>query len=277
VYWRRRLFLLGGALVLVLGLARVLGAGSDGSSDDDGRASLADAPVSTSSSSPTPAGSPTATGTKKPGKGSKGSKRNNGNKGATAPVVSETPVAPETPMAPTSTAPVLAEPDGPCVDSDVAVTPEVAEAIAGPRYGVAITLQLRTITAEACTWKVSPTTLSVKINSGQDDIWSSRECPKAVPAQEVTVRQAVSTTVTLAWDAKRSDEDCSRLTEYAMPGWYHVSAAALGGEPSEVQFELVAPTPVVVTQTAEPQPDGKGKGGKDKGGKNGGQASSPGR
>ena len=51
VYWRRRLAVLGVAVLLVVGIARLLGAGSDGSSGDDGTARLADA--SPSSGSPT--------------------------------------------------------------------------------------------------------------------------------------------------------------------------------------------------------------------------------
>lgn len=227
VYWRRRLAVLGVALLLVLGVARLLGAGSDGSSGGD-TASLADAPASTTTS---PAGRPSPVG----------------------------PSAPTT--TPTPTEPVLAEPDGPCADGDIAVTPEVTTAIAGPRHGATIDLQLRTISAEACTWKVNPRSLTLKITSGKDDIWSSRECPRVLPRQEVTVRRAVSTTLSVAWNAKRSDEDCSKVTDWALPGWYHVSAAALAGEPSEVQFELLAPQPAVVTQTAEPKQD-KGKKGK---------------
>ena len=38
------------------------------------------------------------------------------------------------------------------------------------------------------------------------------------------------------------DDDCARITEWAMPGYYHATAAAPGGEPSDVQFE---PTPPV--------------------------------
>lgn len=232
VYWRRRLAVLGVALLLVLGVARLLGAGSDGSSGGD-TASLADAPASTTDS-------PTASGPVGPA----------GSIGPTAPATTPT----------TDPTPVLATPDGPCADGDIAVTPEVTAAVAGPRNGVAIDLQLRTISDEACTWTVSPRTLTLKITSGKDDIWSSRECPRVLPRQEVTVRRAVSTTLSVAWNAKRSDEDCSKVTEWALPGWYHVSAAALAGEPSEVQFELLAPQPAVVTRTAEPTQDADGSG-----------------
>jgi len=235
VYWRRRLAVLAVAMLLVLGVARLLGAGSDGSSGGD-TASLADAPASATNS-------PTETRST----------------GRATPVGPSAPAATPTPT-PTPTEPVLATPDGPCADGDIAVTPEVRTAIAGPRHGATIDLQLRTISAEACTWKVNPRSLTLKITSGKDDIWSSRECPRVLPRQEVTVRRAVSTTLSVAWNAKRSDEDCSKVTAWALPGWYHVSAAALAGEPSEVQFELLAPQPAVVTQTAEPKQDTGKKG-----------------
>ncbi|WP_244931217.1 hypothetical protein [Nocardioides sp. W7] len=240
VYWRRRLAVLGVVLLLVLGVARLLGTGSDGSSDGD-TASLADALASTTApTGPTAGASP----------------RDAGSAGATPTGAS----APATTAPPTPTEPVLAAPDGLCDDSDIAVTPEVRTAVAGPRNGVAIDLQLRTISDEACTWKVSAKTLTLKITSGKDDIWTSRECPRVLPRQQVTVRSAVTTTLSVAWNARRSDEDCSKLTEWALPGWYHVSAAALAGEPSQVQFELLAPQPVVVTQTAEPKQESGKKG-----------------
>ena len=69
------------------------------------------------------------------------------------------------------------------------------------------------------------------------------------------------------WNARRSDEECSDRTAWALPGFYHVRAGVLGGEPTDVQFELVAPAPATVTQTADPQNGGKGG----KGGKGGGQ------
>ena len=59
----------------------------------------------------------------------------------------------------------------------------------------------------------------------------------------------------MRWSGRRSDDDCSRLTEWALPGWYHVAAAALAGEPSDLQFELERPTREVITRTPEPQQD----------------------
>jgi hypothetical protein len=239
VYWTRRIIVLGVPLLLVLVLARVLGGSSDAKDGSDGAATQAGATIETSQA---PIAGPTvdAGATGKKGKGKKGRKN-------------QETVPPE---------PVLAEPTGPCADSDIVATPAITSAAGGA--DVPITINLRTIAAEACTWQASPETMTVTITSGSDFIWSSQQCPTAIPVQDVVVRQAVDTPVVVTWkDAKRSDETCSGRTDWARLGFYHVEAAALGGDGTDVQFELVAPTPAVVTETAQPEQGGKaGKGGK---------------
>ena len=48
-----------------------------------------------------------------------------------------------------------------------------------------------------------------------------------------------------------------QLTDWALPGYYHVSAAAPPGEPVDVQFELKTPPRTVITVTPEPTPKAK--------------------
>jgi hypothetical protein len=241
VYWRRRLAVLTLALVLVLSIGKALSWSSDGSSD--GGARQAGAGTSASDSA-RPTGSPAAPKSGKPGHGKR----------------SKTPTPTVTPS---PTPPPLPEPTGPCPDSDVLITPTVPEPVAG--RDVMIVLNLQTGVTEACTWQVSADTVTLKITSGPDDIWSSRECPKVIPTQDVVVRRAVATQVPVIWNSRRSDEYCSDRTAWALPGFYHVAAAALSGEPTDVQFELTAPLAETVTQTAAPENGNKGKGGKGKG------------
>lgn len=217
--------LLGIALVLVAGLARILGGSSDGSDPSGDTATTAG--VTTSPSE----------------------------------VTSTQPVKKKRRKLRTPTEPPLAEPTGPCVSSDIVVTPVVAEAQGG--LDVPITLNLRTLQTPACTWTVSPETLTVSITSGDDPIWSSRECPVSIAPQDVVVRQAVDAPIGLTWDARRSDEDCTDQRDWAELGYYHVEAAALGGEPTEIQFELIRPASAVITKTVTPKPEpttGKNKG-----------------
>ena len=227
VYWTRRLLVLATAGLLVFAIGRLLVGGSDASSSGDAAQLSADAP---SSSAPTSV-APTTTA-------------------PTPPAPTSTQTALQTPS--TSAAPTLAAPVGTCSGSDVQVTPVVRRAVAGRNVGIG--LSLRTDTTEACTWRVSPASLAVDVTSGKDQIWSSRDCPRSVPSQSVVVRQAVDTDIVLVWEqAKRSGEHCTIGTGWALPGWYHVTAAALGGEPTDVQFKLTAPTAVTVTRTASPK------------------------
>ncbi len=236
VYWTRRIIVLGIPLLLVVVLARVLGGSSDGKDASTPTATQAGASVTEPAAAPT--AGPTAA-VEKDRKGKKGKKKRE----------QEVVVPPE---------PVLAEPSGPCTDSDIVATPALTTATGGA--DVPITVNLRTVVAEACTWQVSPQTLTLTITSGSDFIWSTRECPTAIPVQDVVVRQAVDTPVVVTWaDGKRSDETCSGRTEWAFPGFYHVLAASLGGEATDVQFELVAREPAVVTTTADPKPGKKDK------------------
>jgi hypothetical protein len=137
--------------------------------------------------------------------------------------------------------PPLPEPTGRCSDDDVVVTPSVSDAQA-TRY-VLIHLTLRTKVTTACTWRTSHRTLQLQITSGSDRIWSTIDCPRAIPTQDVVVRRDTDAVVNVAWSSRRSDEDCSSHTQWAMPGYYHVQVAALGGEPQDVQFALTKPRP----------------------------------
>jgi hypothetical protein len=232
VYWVRRAMVLGTALLLVVGVARLLGGGGDADPEPEGAVRVAAAEPSASASL-RPVVSPRAQEASRGGTGEQSRKRKQ-----------------------QKAEPVLVDPEGVCTADDIAVTPLVKHAEAG--RDVPIVLELRTIEAAACTWQVSPETLTVQITSGDDDIWSSRQCPKAVPTERVVVRQAATTEVEMRWSGRRSDEECSDLAGWAMPGWYHVAAAALAGEPSDVQFELERPRPEVVVQTVPAKP-GKGE------------------
>jgi hypothetical protein len=242
VYWRRRLAVLSVALVVFLGVGKVLDLGSDGSSDDKAEQAGATTTLATPTAT-VPAEEPT------PKKGKGKGKSGKGGKGTPTPT--PTPTPPPTP--------VLPDPTGPCSDSDVFITPTVPAPVGGA--DVTVVLNLQTRVSEACTWHLSPDTMRMNIVSGPDQIWLSKQCPEVIPEQDVVVRHASVTQVPVVWNARRSDEECSDRTAWALPGFYHVRAAVLGGEPTDVQFELLAPAAPTVTQTAQPH-QGKGKKGK---------------
>jgi hypothetical protein len=148
------------------------------------------------------------------------------------------------------------EPSGPCLASDIVATPKVkGAAYAGNR--VTFRLKLTTLEAPACNWRVSPSSLAVKLVSGSDRIWSSQDCPASIPTTDVVVRKDYPAKVDVRWHGQRSDSTCSRTTPWAQPGWYHVQAAAFGAEPVDEQFELRPPVPVTITPKPKPEPQKK--------------------
>lgn len=226
VYWTRRLLVLGLALGLVFGIGRLLGGGPAGDAGPSARPAAA-----TASGSPSVQATTTVTtqASLPPGQ-TKG-------KGGKAAVP-------------------LAMPTGPCSDSDVMAEPVVkGNAYAG--HDVAITLRLSTIESPACTWRVSPDAVVVRLTSGSDRIWTSQECPATVPEQDVVLRQATVAEVDVVWSGQRSDPTCSRTTQWAEPGSYHATAAALGAEPVDHQFELLPPPRPTITPSPTASPEEK--------------------
>ncbi len=181
---------------------------------------------------------------------------------ASTPTGSATPTRSRAPLGPvavtkipatSSTAPLL-PPTGECADDEVSVLPSVPVAEAGKP----IVLHLRLVgTQPACTFTVSPETMVVKITSGKDRIWSSQDCQHAIKKSAVVVRSGVPADVPVTWSGRRSDSDCSSAAAWAMPGFYHVFAAALGSTPTDVQFEITYPKRGIVTKTAKPKPSRK--------------------
>lgn len=214
VYWRRRLAFLSVVVLLVLVIAKLMPGGGHAPKATD--VAHVTQPTHGASSGTTPAADPTGAASS-----------------TTADVIQSptpTPTVSSSPPTPTAV----------CSDDDISVVPSVTDAQA--TKPVVITLAISSITTPACLWDVSPSTLQLKITSGSDRIWSTLDCPKAVPNQRVVVQRSVPTDVNIRWNTRRSDSGCPAQTQWAMPGSYHVAVAALGGQPDNLQFALSKPT-----------------------------------
>lgn len=225
VYWFRRGMVLLSALALVFAIGRLLDGSGGGSTPPDATAVAAAAPSASTHSATTSA------------------------------VIGPMPVQPSTtakgahPSA-TGTPVVLAAPSGPCAVDEITVTPTVPTPVAGGRVGLVLEL---TGIRPACTFSVTSRTIVAKVTSGHDRIWSTQDCPASVKNGSVVVRSAAPTAVTVSWSGRRSDDECSRSTPWALPGYYHLTAAAVGSEPGDTQFRLTSPPRPVVTKTAHPK------------------------
>lgn len=222
VYWFRRSLVLGTAMALVFAVAQAVG-GTDPGAEEQARTAAAP-----SAPDPTPTVAPMG------------------------PVPAKTGAA-----APSGGAAVLPRPDGPCAVDQVTVTPSMKRATAG--RSVALTFLLTGI-SPACTFEISRRTLVAKVVVGPQRIWSTQDCPSSIPTGTVVVRSGTPTVVKVAWSGRTSDGECSRTAPYALPGYYRVIAAAIGSEPSDDKFTLVAPERAVVVRTVQPKPKPKASG-----------------
>lgn len=225
VYWRRRLFVLGTVLALVFAVASLLAGGEE--PEPPARATQA-----SQASQDTDAGTDAEVTAPKAGQGRK--KATQGDRTDRTPS--------EDPGQTTQPPPVevLPEPTGTCEDSDVVLSPFVQGAVAG--QPVTITLQARTLTSEACTWKFGPNHMVLKISQGADTVWASWQCQRQVPESAVVVRRDTTATIELVWNARTSTNGCGAMATWAQEGTYGVRVATFGGEPSdEVDFTLAGP------------------------------------
>ena len=92
----------------------------------------------------------------------------------------------------------------------------------------------------------------MKIASGDDRIWSSQDCPDVDPDDDVVVRSAAAGRRPRGLERPPLRRECTGTLDWALPGFYHVFAAALGSTPTDVQFEVTAAPTAVVTRTAKP-------------------------
>jgi hypothetical protein len=224
---------LGIATLLVVGIAKMLGGSSDASSGDDSARNVADTSHSTGQALPSDTGSrPPSTGVTQ--------RHHHQQKGSADDPVTR-----------------VAMPSGPCAADDVAISPSVPKPVAGG--DIDLVLDISSLNTPACTWRLSGRTMALKITSGKDLIWTTNDCARAIPTEDLVLRQADPTRVKLTWDARRSEPGCPVQTEWALPGTYHLHVAALAGRPQDVAFLLTAPSPAEVTRTAHPHNGHHGK------------------
>ncbi|MGY2873018.1 hypothetical protein ACVW00_000208 [Marmoricola sp. URHA0025 HA25] len=221
VYWFRRTMVLLTAVALVFAIGRMLGGSGSPTPGDTANVTAAKPSTTPTTTAPAVAGpqpfQPTPTG-----------------KGA----------------GPTGGPVVLAVPDGPCAADEITVTPSVPTAVAAGRVDLVLDL---TGIKPACTFSVSSRTVAAKVVSGKDRIWSTQDCPDAVKTASVVVRSAQPTRIVVPWSGRRSDADCSKATPWALPGYYHLTAAVIGSEPGDAQFRLQLAPRQVITKTAHPK------------------------
>lgn len=239
-YWKRRVFVLAGVLVVVALLAWAFsGPGGDEADDDPSGPIQADTsrepdgddPEDTDGD-PSPEPSPGAEGEDgdgdgeaAPGGGSGGSAETDGGGGAGSSAAAEIPEP--------------RRPEDLCRPADVVVTVETDRETYAGGQEPEITLTLVNTGEQTCTVDVGGENMELRFTSGQDRIFSTADCADDDDTEERQLEQGRAFTTTFTWDRTRSWSDCRDERRNAGSGWYVVrlhSLYDLGAEPQPFQL-----------------------------------------
>jgi hypothetical protein len=232
-YWIRRALIFGVALIIVIiVLAVVIGSiGSPAAANDPppGDPSLsAGSSSSTQVSHPTitPTAMPTVTPT--PYRGS-------------SPTPTDTPRLKTTP---TALARTTAPSPTPTKVVPVACKPSLLRAtLTGkqrlkPKAPNTFALSLINGAPIACVLAVNPQNFELKIYSGTDRIWSSKDCASLVKPASKTLASQQALEWKMTWNGRRSRAGCKNRPEIPKPGTYFATSQYAGAAPVQLRMIL---------------------------------------
>jgi hypothetical protein len=218
VYWRRRLVLLGGVvLLLMLGLAMC--SGGSGPRQSASGAAL--------TSTPTPTGGPSvATITPSPGSAGGPAPGTVPATGATSPVnPTDSGASGPASTGATTTAPAGTGPPGPCPDAALTVQAGTAR----PAYRVGETpvlkLSVRNTGLEPCVRDVGPRQQEMLLYDGITRIWSSNDCYPDGGTDVRTLAPGEVVSATVVWSGLSSQPGCAGARTRVQAGSYRLIAS----------------------------------------------------
>jgi len=228
-YWIRRVLILAAVLIVVIiVLAVVIGsAGSPAAADDPPAGGASPSAGSSSSTEVSPSTiNPTATPT--PYRGS-------------SPSTTSTPSLKSTP---TSLARTAAPSPTPTKVVPVACQPAMLRAtLTGkqslkPKAHNTFALSLINGAPIACVLTVNAQNFELKIYSGTDRIWSSKDCASLVKPTTKTLASQQALEWKMTWNGRRSRPGCKQRPEIPKPGTYFATSQYAGAAPVQLRMIL---------------------------------------
>ncbi len=214
VYWRRRALVAGVLLlVVVVVVLIVVGRGSG------------------ASSASAPGASPSA---------STGGGAEAASDAASAPAGDGSSPAPSA----SASAPAAASGDAAtCSKDQIALTPVVDKSTYGPTEDPQIAMSIKNTGSDACHMDLGSAQQALRISSGEEQYWSSKDCQTGGTNQDVTIKAGQQlTTPAIAWDRTRSSTTTCDSARPSVPGGgasYHLQVAVGDLESKEsAQFVL---------------------------------------
>jgi hypothetical protein len=90
----------------------------------------------------------------------------------------------------------------------------------------------------ACVLTVNPQNFELKIYSGTDRIWSSKDCASLVKPTTKTLASQQALEWKMTWDGRRSRSGCKQRPEIPKPGTYFATSQYAGAAPVQLRMIL---------------------------------------
>jgi hypothetical protein len=224
-YWKRRVVVIVVAVVVLAITGALIANGT--SSGSAVQASPSPPPPAAATGSPTP----------KPSAGARSS--------AGATPANATPSASATASArPSATTSATPKPSKTPTPEPVACAPDTLRpTLTGkqrlkPEERNTFTLSLINGSGQTCSASVSPDNFELRIYSGSDRIWSTKDCATLVKPVRRTLEAEQALEWKLAWNGLRSRAGCKPRPEIPRPGTYYATAELTGAEPVQLLMML---------------------------------------
>jgi hypothetical protein len=104
------------------------------------------------------------------------------------------------------------------------------------------TFQLSLIngSAQTCASRVTAKNFQLKINYGDDRIWSTDDCPAMIKTISRNLRSEHVMAWSVTWDGKRSKSPCKSVSQALRPGSYVATAQLEGAAPVKLRMIVKA-------------------------------------
>jgi hypothetical protein len=221
VYWRRRVSVLTGMLVVVAVVAWACSSAS-------GKPESPTGVKATPGAGDTMVVSlPSSLGSKSPGPSS-----------AALLPGGRLPSASALPSPHASGSPRPRRPGDPCDAKDLVVALQAGQDVYNRGVTPSFLLTIVSTSRVKCTVDVGPRALEMRVTSGSDRVWSTADCVSGPGVDTQTLERGVPYVRTIQWDRRLSGSDCSSRRSSAAPGTYVAAAQAGPLKSPRVVFHL---------------------------------------
>jgi hypothetical protein len=223
-YWLRRVAVIAAAVVVLAVIAALIVNGTS-----SGSAVQASPPpptlvvAETATPTPTPSATPSASVSPTAARAT-----------TAAPTTAAPSAAPRSTQAATKTSP---PPPARCVPSSLRPTLTGKQQLT-PKEANTFRLSLINGSGRTCIASVTRDNFELKIYSGSDRIWSTKDCATVIKAMTRKLGPEQAVEWSLSWNGRRSRTGCQSRPEIPRPGTYYATAQLAGAQPVQLRMIL---------------------------------------